>query len=250
MKYFFETSGSIESGVGFSHYDLCHILWLVAFAILATGVCILYCKSGNSIRRILRFSVAGLIVADELMKLILLTATGLWTKNYLPLQLCTINIFLIAAHVWRPSRVLDNFLYLICIPAALAALLFPTWTKLPPANLMHIHSFTVHMLLCLYPLMLTVGGDIRPRLRETWKCVLLLIGMAIPVYFINKGLDTNYMFLMEAEDGNPLQIFEKLCGEHLVGYPVLLAALLLLMYAPWEIMRLVKRTRKADTAAP
>ncbi len=244
MKYFWETSGSIESGVGFAHYDLCHIFWLVGMALTLVAVSLVYRRCDPSHRRILRFSVAGLILADELAKLILLTATGLWTENYLPLQLCTINIFLIIAHAHKPSRTLENFLYLICIPAALAALLFPTWTKLPPANMMHIHSFSVHILLALYPVMLTVGGDIRPRLREIPKCVLLLIGMAIPVYFVNLWLDTNYMFLMEAEDGNPLQLFEKALGNHLLGYPILLAVLIILLYTPWEVVARVRRRRE------
>ncbi len=235
MKYFWETSGSIENGVGFAHFDLCHILWLCAFVAVTVGVSLLYRRCDPRRRRILRLTVAGLIVADELAKLILLTATGLWTVNYLPLQLCTINIFLIVAHVIKPNRVLDNFLYLICIPAALAALLFPTWTKLPPANLMHIHSFSVHILLALYPIMLTVGGDIRPRVRQVWRCVLLLVAMAIPVYLVNRWLDTNYMFLMEAEAGNPLLLFEEAFGNHLIGFPVILAAVILVMYGPIEL---------------
>ncbi len=245
MKYFWETSGSIERGVGFSHYELCHILWLVAFVLVSVALSLLYRWSGESLRKKLRYTVAGLILLDEAAKWIMLLSTGLWTKNYLPLQLCTINIFLITAHVIRPSKWLGNFLYLICIPAALAALLFPTWTKLPPANFMHIHSFSVHILLALYPIMLTAGGDIVPRLRETWKCILLLVGMAIPVYGLNLWLDTNYMFLMEAEAGNPLLIFEKAFGNHLIGFPVILAAVLLLMYLPWEIWRLVCRRRAA-----
>ncbi len=247
MKYFWETTGSIPSGVGFQHYELCHILWLVGMLVTFVAVSLFYRKSTPPRRRIIRFTVAGLILADELAKMILLTATGLWTKNYLPLQLCTINIFLIAAHAIKPSKMLENFLYLICIPAALAALLFPTWTKLPPANMMHIHSFSVHILLALYPIMLTVGGDIKPRLREIPKCILLLVGMAIPVYFVNRLLDTNYMFLMEAEAGNPLLIFEKAFGHHLIGYPILLAALVVLMYAPWEL--LARRQKQKATAA-
>lgn len=235
MKYFWETVGSIEDGVGFAHFDLCHILWLAAFVVVTVGMCLLYRKSTPPRRRILRRTVAGLIVADELVKLTFLLISGLWTKNYLPLHLCTINIFLIVAYVIKPSRMLGNFLYLICIPAALAALLFPTWTELPPANIMHLHSFSVHILLALFPIMLTVGGDIRPRVREVWKCVLLLVGMAVPVYVINRLLDTNYMFLMEAEAGNPLLLFENAFGNHLIGYPILLAAVILVMYGPIEL---------------
>ena len=43
--------------------------------------------------------------------------------------------------------------------------------------------------------------------------------MAVPVYLINLLLDTNFMFLMYAEPGNPLLLFEQYLGHHLWGLP-------------------------------
>ena len=122
----------------------------------------------------MRFTFAVLLIADELFKVIGLAAYGNYTPQYLPLHLCSINILLTAVHAVKPSRLLDNFLYVVCIPAAVAALLFPTWTALPAANFMHIHSFTVHILLAVYPIMLTAGGDIQPRLRFIPNCLAFL----------------------------------------------------------------------------
>lgn len=67
--------------------------------------------------------------------------------------------------------------------------------------------------------------------------------MAIPIYGVNLLLDTNYMFLMYAPDGNPLAWFQDRFGSHWVGFPVLLAAVGGLMYLP------VLRRRKRETAA-
>ncbi len=244
MQYFWETSGSIQKGVGFSHFDKTHLTWLLLFVIVTAAVCLIYRKASKDSRRALRFTIGTLILLDECGKLVMLLATGLWTKNYLPLHLCTVNIFLIAVHMFRPSKLIDNFLYAICIPSSIAALLVPTWTKLPAANFMHIHSCTVHMLLAIYPIMLTVGGDIVPRIKDLWKCVLLLLGMAVPVYVINMWLDTNYMFLLEHENIPPLKIAYDLTGCHLVAYPVLLAVLVLVMYLPWELAAWSKRKKE------
>lgn len=60
--------------------------------------------------------------------------------------------------------------------AACAALLFPTWTPLPPLNFMVIHSFTVHFLLALYPLALTLCGDMDPQPRAFPRCFALARG--------------------------------------------------------------------------
>lgn len=244
MKLFWETSGTIGKGKGFSHFDLTHILWLAAFLLIAVCVCILYKKCSEKGRKIFRYVFATLLLADELFKVIGLFTHGNYTVNYLPLHLCSINIILIAIHAIKPSRTLGQYLYTIGIPATLMALLFPTWTKLPMLNFMHIHSFTVHILLALYPIMITFGGDVRPRAKDIPKCLAILIGLAIPVYFLNLVFDTNFMFLMEAEKGNPLYIFEQLFGHHEIGFPILAAAVLIVMYVPLGIYRKIKAKRQ------
>lgn len=121
------------------------------------------------------------------------------------------------------------------IPAAIAALVFPTWATLPPANFMYNHSFTIHILLALYPIVLTVGGDIVPEWRIFPKCVLLLV-MAVPICVFNLLGDTNFMFLMHPVPGSPLLWFEERWGNHLLRDPVLLMAAAAVMSVPTRFM--------------
>lgn len=111
---------------------------------------------------------------------------------------------------------------------------------------MHLHSFTVHILLAVYPIMLTAGGDIRPRLREVPYCLGLLAVLAVLIYPVNLLLDTNFMFLMYAPEGNPLAWFESTFGNHLIGYPVLIAAVVAVMFLPVVLAR----HRRRNGAAP
>ena len=247
MNYFLETSGTIPSGVGFSHFDPLHLAWLGVFGLSAVICCLVFRKLSPRGKTVFKRVLAGLIVADEIFKMVCLTVGGNYTWNYLPLHLCSINIILIAVHVIKPSKTLDNFLYSICIPAAIAALLFPTWTKLPLLNFMHIHSFTVHILLAAYPIMLTAGGDIRPTAKELPKSLLLLMGLALPVYVVNLLCDTNFMFLMEAGKGNPLYWFEKAWGSHFLGFPVIMAGVFLVMYFPHIVRYFKKKKAKKVT---
>lgn len=55
---------------------------------------------------------------------------------------------------------------------------------------------------------------------------------------------TNFMFLMYAEAGNPLMWFEKTFGSYLVGFPVLGAAVILVMYTP--VLLHTRRKGKQD----
>ena len=237
MKYFWETVSSIEEGVGFNYYDGTHLAWIFAFVAFAIISSIIYRKSDASKRDKIRKLFALLIVLDEIFKQYGLISNGLWTTGYLPLHLCSINIFIIAYHVFKPNKTIDNFLYAVCVPGALAAILAPTWVELPVLNFMHIHSFTVHILLATYPIMLVAGKDIIVDIKEVPKAILFTFILAIPIYFVNVLLDENYMFLMKAEVGNPLLLFEEWFGFHLIGVPVIESVVILILYGPFYFFR-------------
>lgn len=241
MAYFWETSGSIPKGHGFSLFDGTHLFWLFLCLAAAVIVPYTYRKCSASGRRRYRRVMALLILADELGKWIMLFSTGLFTKNYLPFQLCTINIFIILIHMVLPKKVIADFLYAVCLPGALLAIVCPSWTKLPLLNFMHIHSSTIHILLFLYPLMLVAAGEVSPRFRDAWKYLLILLALAGPAVIANLTLGTNYMFLAEP-DAAILPIFEKLFGNHLIGFPILLAVLWGCLFTPFEILRARRRS--------
>lgn len=241
MKYFFETTETIVEGVGFSLFGNLHLLWLGAMIVCLLTNLFGYRRLNDFGRSRWRKIIAWLLIADELFKMVILICSGHYGFSYLPFHLCSINIFLIAIHAYKPSQILDNFLYTVCIPGALAALLFPSWTSLPVTSGMHIHSFTVHILLLLYPTVLTLGGDLKPDIKQLPKSMGLLLLMAIPIYGLNLLLDTNFMFLMSADPGNPLYVFETLWGNHLLGFPVIIAGVLLAMYGPLVLMKKLRK---------
>lgn len=240
MQHFLDTVETIAPNVGFSQFGTLHLIWLAVFLVSVVVNCIWYRKMGAQGRDRWKKIVAGLIVLDEIYKMIMLAVGGRYIADYLPLHLCSINIFIIAFHAWKPTRSVGAFLYTVCIPGALAALLFPSWTSLPLGNFMHWHSFTIHILLSMYPIALAVGGDIELSVNDIPQCLLLLVGMAVPIYIINLLLDTNFMFLMYVDEGNPLLIFEQLWGNHLLGYPVIIAGVLIVMYTPVLIVNKIK----------
>lgn len=243
MIYFLDTVETIKDDVGFSHFGGLHFAWLTLFLLLVVTNILWYRKLGDIGRDRWKKITALLLVADELFKTSMLLIGGRFEASYLPFHLCSINIFMIAIHAWKPSKLLDGFLYTVGIPGAIAALLFPTWTKLPLLNFMHIHSFTVHILLALYPIILAASGELKPSAKRIPQYLLFLVVLAIPIYGLNLLLDTNFMFLMHAEEGNPLYWFAQNWGSHLFGFPVLITAILIVMYVPMELFR--RRKRKA-----
>ena len=245
MEYFLNTVETIPDGLGFRSFDMTHIGWLCALVAVVLLNCLLVRKLTEHQVGIWKKIVAFLILLDEVFKVCMLVLGGNYSVSYLPLHLCSINIFVILLHAFKPTKLVDNFLYTVCIPGALAALLFPTWTELPVGNFMHLHSFTVHILLAMYPLVLAISGKLKITWRMIPKCLGLLLLMAVPIYLVNMLLDTNFMFLMEADAGNPLYWFGQNWGNHLYGFPVLISAILIVMYLPLELIRLLRKKYSA-----
>lgn len=232
MEYFIDTIETIPEGQGFKLLGPLHLGWVVA-AILTFVLVSLYYKKLDDEKAVkFRKTIAWLIVIDELWKDFWLFVGGRFLVTYLPFHLCSINIFVILYHAYKPSKAVENYLYTVGIPGALMALFFPTWTSLPLFNFMHLHSFTIHILLILYPIMLLVRKDFRPEVNTIPKSLAILAGLGVIALCINLLLGTNFMFLMFAPKGNPLYFFYQLTGSHLVGFPVMITLLLIVMYAP------------------
>ena len=250
MQNFFYTSDTVPDGLGISHYGIEHLCWLAAAVAFIVGISMLYRKADAKLRRKIQVVMACLIVLEEVTRDVFLAVTGQFAVSHLPLHLCSVNIILIGIHACKRTKTLDNFLYGICIPGAAAALLFANWLELPVWNYMSIHSFTVHILLVAYPVMMTVGGELQPNVRQLPKCVLLVLGLAVPIYIFNSIFDTNFMFLMYGEEGTPLVFwFQEHMGTHLPGLVILAAIALTAMYTILFVCRKLAAKYQKSLAA-
>lgn len=241
---FFVTSDNIPEGVGFQTFGLTHLVWLLAGLLFCVAACIFYHKLSADKRKRMLTVLGAYIFCQEMSKNLVLIFLGEFSWGYLPFHLCGINILLIFFDIIKQTKVVRSFLYYFSIPGALPALLFPNWTEMPVWNFFHIHSFTIHILLVLYPLLLVTTNQVSTDLKSALRGIGLLVAMAIPVYGLNLLWGTNFMFLMKPDSGNPLEMFEKLLGSHLWGFPILLPVVILVMYIPARIFRNLKNRAK------
>lgn len=243
---FFMTKGELPEGVGFSTFDMTHLLWLLAGILVCIGACILYKKLSPKGQKTMLTILGIYIVFQEMLKNTVLIIKGDFGWGYLPFHLCGISILFIGFNTIKQTQIVRNFLYYFGLPGAALALLFPNWTAEPFLNFFHMHSFTIHILIVMYPLILVTSGQVETSLKSAFKSLILLIGFAIPVYGLNLLWDTNFMFLMHPDKGNPLELFEQLLGSHLWGFPILLPVVILIMYLPVFIVAKVKKQKPIE----
>lgn len=235
ISYLFDCTGTIPEGLGFSRFSAGHLLWLAAIAAVIAICCRRYRTLDAPGQHRFRAAVAALLLADELMKVVVLVATGQYTCEYLPLHLCSINIFTSLWYTLRPNRAAGSILYYLSLPGAAIALLSPTWVSLPFLNLMNIHSFSVHGLLMLYPLLLLTSGQLRPGPRELRAPTCFMLCAAPVLYCLNTSLGTNFMFLNGDEDNPILKAIDAAIGTryHILGMAAIMVVVWTAMTLPW-----------------
>ena len=240
MTHFFDSTESVAEGVGFPLFGFGHICWMIAFVIFAVLCCRLYKQSDAQRRQRMRYIFAALLLLDEAVKVVGLGVQGLYGPQYLPFHLCSINIFVILLHSRYQNRAINNYLFTVSIPAAMIAILTPSWAVLPFWNFMNIHSFTVHILLATYPIMLLYSGELNPQLKYLPGSLGILAVLAAIAYGVNLVFDTNFMFLMYPIAGTPLVWFETHMGSHIWGFPILISAIIVVMYSGLYLYRKIK----------
>lgn len=239
MEDFWKSVQTIQAERGadyraFTLFSATHWAELLGAAVVILLCAVIYHHCKEVTRHQILRAVFVLMLADEFMKQAVLLYTGQWNVTYLPLHLCSINIFVCWYDAVHDSCRSKEILYALCFPGALAAMLSPSWQKLPVWNLMHLHSYSIHVLLILYPVLLLAGG-FRPQVHHIRWALAFLCATATPVFFLNRLLGTNFFFLNHPQ-GNAITVFFAHClGEHfyVFGFLPVFAAVWVLLYLPW-----------------
>jgi len=248
FQYFFTYTTDIPKGLGFSLFGKEHLLWLSGILLIGVVFCIWYIKSTTEQRRKLERTLGTLILIFDLYKDVVLFATGKFNTWELPFDLCGLAVFLCFAYAWTKWKPLQEILYFLCMPGALSALLFPNWTNYPQLNYMNIHSFVIHGLLVIFPLMQIIGGTVRPTIKKYYR-VWVFLALLVPLeLYLNAKLGTNFLFLRLPSKGSPLVPLYEITGKHFyyLGLAVLVICVNGFMYLPFLILDFRKRRRHID----
>ena len=230
MSNFLYAERSAPPGIGMGSFSSGHIFWiLLSFAALFF-VTRYYRRANEESRRRIKRNIVIAMFADEALKWFVTISTGQWTWAYLPLHLCSISMFVALLHYRTERPLAEEFLFAVSLPGAAMALLFPNWINLPFFNIMSMHSFSIHLLIVMYPCLLLAGG-FRPDIRHLPRlAAYLAIGAAL-AFLVNSLLGTNFFFMNGADEGNPLSILEKYVGPwYRLGFIVLAFLLWTILY--------------------
>ena len=245
-------------GNSWNWFGLVHILILLTTIIFCGVMSYFYRKGDEKRRNILRWVLMALMIAEEIWMFTISIITKQFEIGFLPLHLCGINIFFCLAYSIKQKDWIAELLYGVALPGAFMALIVPTWTAVPPWNFIFIFSTGYHIFLICYPIMLLAGGY-KPDFRKLWIGALVLVGLCFIIFGINMFnnhmvdktgnavlWNSNFMFLNYPE--SLFLTMANLLGLkgrwYLITLPVLLGAIWVLFYAPWEIIKKVNSKKE------
>ncbi|MDR2655282.1 MAG: TIGR02206 family membrane protein [Oscillospiraceae bacterium] len=247
MQYFLIFDSRLSPWEGFSLFGPAHLIWLACIAAFCVVYSLLYKKADEKKREIMRKALAIACVLLEGARHILALSVGQDDVSMIPLHLCGMSIFINFWYAFWPNKTAGEILYSLCLPGALAALLFSDWTVYPLWNYQSIQSFVIHAFHFTFPVMLLVSGQIRPSVKNLWRPVLFLLIVCPPIYFLNRLWGTNFFFLSWASPGSPLEPLQNLLGNpgYLFGFAGLLLVIWLVLYLPFIILDSRKKSKSA-----
>lgn len=236
LREFFTPEQALPAGAGFLPLGGAHLAMLAGLAVFIAGFVVLGCRMEAAGRLKMLRGVSIAMVVMEILKDLILAVQGAFSVGYLPLHLCSMAMFICLHWAYHPEGS-GACLYSLCLPGGVAALVFPDWWHMPLWHFQSLHSFFYHGLLVAVPLTAVCAGMVRPGLKQVWRPMVFLLVAAVAVYGFNNLAGTNFMFLMYPVAGTPLEVCARCPGGYLVGYGLLVAAVLAAMNLPFSLWR-------------
>ncbi len=172
-----------------------HLAGLGLLLLAVTAVILLRRRFCPRSRRVFRYSLAGLLIVNEVSTHIWHTLVGQWTVQYmLPLHLCSVFSWLTAVMLLTRSYRIYEFAYFLGIGGALQALVTPH----PGFGFPHyrfFQSYFAHAPIVLGTVYMTVVEGYRPFPRSLLRVAAAIHLYMLPVFGLNLLLGSNYLFI-------------------------------------------------------
>jgi hypothetical integral membrane protein (TIGR02206 family) len=192
-------------------------------------------------QRIFRYSMAFLLLATYAFYNLWLIHEKAWSpKTALPLQLSDLVVLLAIVMLLMNSYRLFQFMYFAGLGSSIQAILTPDLGQYSFPHFRYIEFFVLHGGVVLACLFMVVACRYRPTIHSIWVTVLVVNLYAVCVFFFNKWLGSNYLYLMKKPESASLLDYLGPWPWYLLSMEVVMIASFYLLYSPFWIKRKIK----------
>lgn len=154
------------------------------------------------------------------------------------LQICHIDLILLIICLIRPNKALFNFVFLIGIPMGLAVALMPGSIHPAPGLPRAILFIMSHMLLVVGAIYLAIVEEIEVKLKYVFSILGIGNVMILLIYFINKALGTNFLYVMYAPEGTVIAKLNTIFGwpGYVLAMDIIAVCVILLVFIIYTVI--------------
>jgi hypothetical integral membrane protein (TIGR02206 family) len=196
MKPYFQYHSKLEL---FRPFSVDHLITMAIIIIL----CILLFVFRNNLqekrnRNLFRFTLAIIILVDNILYHLWLVSEHAWTaRKALPLQLSDLAALLAVVMLLTESYRIFQFMYFAGLGSAIQVILTPDLYKFSFPHFLYFQSFISHGGVVLACLFMVVAYNYRPTIPSMCVTILLVNIYGVFVFFLNKVLGSNYLYIMK-----------------------------------------------------
>lgn len=192
MSQFFAAN---YTGAPFELFGPAHLAALSFLSILNLFL-IRFKTASESAKYTIRLTMALILLGNEIAWHIWNYVVGKWTiQTMLPLQVCSILIWLGALMLITKNRTIYEFMYFIGIGGAIQALFTPDLGIYGFPHFRYFQTFTSHGLIVTSAIYMTVVEGFRPTWKSFLRVAIWTNIYMILIFFINTSIGSNYLMV-------------------------------------------------------
>jgi hypothetical integral membrane protein (TIGR02206 family) len=227
----------------FTFFSMTHVVTLVLF-FLACFLFVYYRKKLTSYSRIVKWTLFITLILCEVSFHLWLILTQQWEVGDLPLQLCSLSTFLSLFLFLKKSQKVFNLLFFIGLLPAILSMVTPDIVYQFP-HFRFLKYFLHHSAIPLAVLYFILFEGYRVPRKAIITSYLTLNVIAVPVFFLNVWLDTNFFFLASPSESETLLSFFGSGIMYYINLEIAAIIVFIITYIPMELLH--KRDKKKVT---
>ena len=223
----------------FRAFSFPHLFGLILPLIIGTVFIYFGMKADKKQKRILNILFVCLLVVVRGSRYIMDLYFGTFDIfDLLSLQICHIDLIRLIIFLIKPNKVLFHLTFFIGIPMGLSVALMPGSIHPAPGLPRAILFIMSHMLLVVGAVYIAVVEKLELKL----KYMLYILGAGniaiIIMYFINKALDKNFLYIMYAPQGTVIAKFNEIFGwpGYVLAMDLIAVSILFLLFFVYKVI--------------
>lgn len=217
----------------FRAFSIPHLFGLVFPLLVGAWFIYMGMRAAGNKRRMLNILFVCLLIAVRGSRYVM----DIWVGRFdifdlFSLQICHIDLILLIICLIKPNKAVFHFVFLIGIPMGLAVALMPGSIHPAPGLPRAILFIMSHMLLVVGAVYLAIVEKMEVKLKYVFSILGIGNGMILLVYFINKALGTNFLYVMYAPEGTVIARLNDVFGwpGYVLAMDIIAVSVILLVF--------------------